>query len=158
MSPNSIPLWMTLWTITFPLLAFKKPNALSGTLTLIFVLTLLTTLYIHLTLSPHLTKRIGHILTKTKQRALVLLSLPLFPNLYKKSIVIAVASLQSIYTYLAKNSKLSTTTLTKVTTTTLEAHNLLNTLLIILNRRLGTTSPVSSWAILTLIHTNFTNI
>src|SRR5688500_6343801 len=104
MSPNLTLLWMILWTMTFLLLAFKKPNVLSGPLMLTFVLILLTTLHICLTLSPHLTKRIGHILSKTKQRALVLSSLLLFPNLYKKSIVMAVALLQSIFTYLAKNS------------------------------------------------------
>src|SRR5688500_7103310 len=114
MSPNLTPLWMTLWTITFLLLAFKKPNVLSGMLTLTFALISLTILHILLILLFLLTKRIGPILTKTKQRALVLSSLPLFPNLFRKSIVMAVASLHSIYIYLAKNLKLSTTTLTKV--------------------------------------------
>src|SRR5687768_11217651 len=99
MSPNLTSSWMTLWTITFLLLAFKKPNVLSGMLTLIFTLTSLTTLHILLILLFLLTKLTGRIQIRTKQRALVLSSLLLFPNLYKKSIVMAVASLLSIFIY-----------------------------------------------------------
>src|SRR5688500_8612175 len=123
MTPNLTLLWMTLWTITFLLLAFKKPNVLSGMLTLTFALTLLTTLNIQTILSLHIINHTGHILIKTKQRALVLSSLLSSPNLYKKFIVLAVDSLQLTFIYLAKSSKLSTTTLTKVTTTMIEANN-----------------------------------
>src|SRR3990170_7621204 len=156
--PNSLPLWTTLWTVISLLLVFKKPNARNEMPLLISALTLLIILPLLLILLPLHIKLTGHLIIRTKQRALVLSSLLSFQNLYKKFTALVVVSSRSTFTYLARNSKSSTTMLIKVMTIIIEACISSNILSIISNKPLVTTLLVSSWATSTLTLTNTTNI